>query len=176
MRKQYLEAGKIVATQGLKGEVRVQSYCDSAEFLLDFEYMYFIDKADNVTNLEVEYSRVQKNVVILKIADINTVEQAQKLRDKIIYINRDDIELDDTTFFIQDLFGLKVVNHLDNSICYGEIVDVTETGANDVYHVKAESGEIFLVPAIKKIINTTDIDAGVMTITPMRGLFDGDND
>lgn len=176
MKKQYLEAGKIVATQGLKGEVRVQSYCDSADFLLDFEYMYFIEKNGDITDFQIEYSRVQKNVVILKIADINTVEQAQKLRDKMIYINRDDIELDETTFFIQDLIGLKVLDHADNTICYGEIIDVTQTGANDVYHIKSESGEVYLVPAIKKIVNTTDIDNNIMTITPMRGLFDDDND
>lgn len=184
MKKQYLEVGKIVSTQGIKGEVRVQPFSDTADFLLDFSYMFIKQPRENqeekaepkFDKLFIEYSRVQKNIVILKLVDINTVEDAQKYRNRMLFINREDIELDENCYFIQDLIGLKMIDDTDNSIYYGEIVDVTQTGANDVYHIKCENGEIVLVPAIAKIIKKTDIDAGIITIIPMRGLFDGDNE
>ena len=172
MKKQYLEVGKIVATQGLKGELRVQAFSDTPDFLLDFEHMYYKNKQGEYIDTDIEYSRVQKNIVIIKFNGVESVEDGQKWRGVMLYINRDDVELDENTFFIQDLFGLKVINSEDNTICYGEIVDVTETGANDVYHIKNSNGEITLIPAIAKIVIKTDVEAGIMEIKPMPGLFD----
>ena len=90
MPKRYLETGKIVAVQGLKGEVRVEPWCDSGEFLCEFDTLYF-DKGE--TPLEITRSRVQKNIVIMKIKGIDTPEQAQNIRNKILYMDREDVEL-----------------------------------------------------------------------------------
>lgn len=161
-----------MSTQGLKGEVRVQPYCDTPDFLLEFEYIYMLEKNGNYTAVDIEYSRVNKNVVIVKFDGIETVEQAQKLRERLIYINRDDIELEEGSYFIQDLIGLKVVDDADREHCYGELVEVSQTGANDVYHIKTPTGAIVLIPAIAKVVKSTDIAARLMTITPIVGLFD----
>ncbi|MBP3268502.1 MAG: 16S rRNA processing protein RimM, partial [Ruminococcus sp.] len=97
-------------------------------------------------------------------------EAAEKLRNKVLYMHRDDLELDDDTYFIQDLIGLEV-RDADTDKVYGKIADVLETGANDVYVIKGEDRE-YLIPAIADVVVSTDIDNNLMTIRPLDGLFD----
>lgn len=168
--KKFLEIGKIVAVQGLKGEVRVQPWCDSAEFLCEFETLYF-DKGN--TPVTVERARPHKNLAVVKLEGTDTPEDAAKLRGKVLFMNRDDVELDEGCYFIQDLIGLKVID-ADNGEDYGELSDVSETGANDVYHIKKD-GNVVLIPAIPDVVIETDIESRVMKIRPMKGLFDDED-
>ena len=168
--KRYLEIGKIVAVQGLKGEVRVEPWCDSGEFLCEFDTLYF-DKGE--TPLEITRSRVQKNIVIMKIDGIDTPEQAQNIRNKILYMDREDVELDEGAYFVQDLIGLEVIDN-DNGTDYGKLCEVSFTGANDVYHIKDKDGRIRLIPAIPDVVIDTDITNGIMKIHVLEGLFDED--
>ena len=85
-------------------------------------------------------------------------------------MHRDVLELDEDTYFIQDLMGLEV-RDADTSQVYGTITDVMQTGANDVYVIKGDDKE-YLVPAIADVVVSTDIDGGIMTIRPLDGLFD----
>ena len=167
MKKEFLEAGKIVTTHGIRGEVKVMPYTDSPELLCEFDRL-FIGK--NRDEIEVERSRVFKSTVIMKIAGIDTPEAAEKLRNKLLYMHRDDLELDEDTYFIQDLIGLEV-RDADSGEVYGKIDDVMQTGANDVYVIKGTERE-YLVPAIADVVVSTDVDGGVMTIRPLEGLFD----
>ena len=166
MKKQFLEIGKIVAVQGLKGEVRVEPWCDDANFLCGFEALYF-NKGE--TKITIEKARTHKTLAVLKIQGIDTPEQAQKLRNRILFMNREDTNLDADTYFVQDLIGLKVVD-ADTEQEYGELVDVTETGANDVYYIKKD-GVTYLIPAIPDVVIETDIENEKMRIRPMKGLF-----
>ncbi len=168
--KKYLEIGKIVSVQGLKGEIRVEPWCDSPDFLCEFDTLYF-DKGK--TPLEVERSRQQKNIVIMKIKGTDTVEQAQLLRNKILYMDRDDVELEEGAYFVQDLIGLTVIDN-DSGRDYGKICEVSFTGANDVYHIKDKDGKVRLIPAIPDVVKSTDIGEGVMKIHVLEGLFDED--
>ena len=95
--KQFLETGKITGTHGLKGEVRVQPWADSPEFLAEFDELY-LDKG--AKKIGITSSRVHKNMLIMKIKGIDTVEQADALRNKVLYMNRDDVELEDGAYFI----------------------------------------------------------------------------
>lgn len=167
MKKQYLEAGKIVTTHGIKGEVKIMPYCDSAELLAEFDRLFIGKNHDEII---VERARVQKNIVIAKLEGINTPEEAEKLRNKMLFMHRDDLELDDDTYFIQDLIGMEVKD-ADSDALYGTIADVMQTGANDVYVVRGEDRE-YLVPAIADVVISTDIDSNIMTIRPLDGLFD----
>ena len=170
MIKQYLEIGKIVATQGLKGEVRVEPWCDSAEFLCEFKTLY-MDKGNTV--VKVQKARPQKTLCIIKLEGTDTQESAQKLRGKVLYIDRNDVELDENSYFVQDLIGITVID-ADTDEVYGEIVEVSETGANDVYHIK--NGEVvYLIPAIPDVIIDTDITNSKMLIRPLKGLFDDED-
>ncbi len=168
--KKFLEIGKIVAVQGLKGEVRVEPWCDSQEFLCEFDTLYF-DKGE--TPVEITRSRPHKNIVLMKIEGVDTVEQAQNLRNKILYMDREDVELEDGNYFVQDLIGLEVIDN-DSGESYGKLCEVSFTGANDVYHIKGSDGKIRLIPAIPDVVIDTDITNGIMKIHVLEGLFDED--
>lgn len=165
--KQFLEIGKIVSVFGIKGEVKVQPWCDSGEFLCEFDTLY----RKSGDPVEIESSRVAKNVVVMKIKGVDTVEDAQKMRNHILYMDRNDVELEEDSYFVQDLMGLEVVD-ADSGERYGRLTDVSETGANDVYHVETDDGKVLLVPAIADVVVETDIEGGVMKIRPLDGLFD----
>lgn len=165
MKKEYLEAGKIVNTHGIKGEVKIMPYTDVPELLCEFDRL-FLDRKE----IFIERSRVAKNMVIAKIEGVDTPEQAEKLRNKILYMHRDDLELDDDTYFIQDLIGMEVKD-AETGVVYGKIKDVIQPGANDVYVIKGAERE-YLVPAIADVVVSTDIENNVMTIKVLEGLFD----
>lgn len=165
--KNYLEIGKIVSVFGIKGEVKVQPWCDTPDFLCEFDRLF--RKSGDV--VEIEHSRVQKNIVVMKIKGVDTVEDAQKMRNHVLYMSRDDVELDEGCYFIQDLIGLEVMD-ADTGDVYGKISDVSQTGANDVYHIENTDGKVLLVPAIPEVIIKTDLEGGKMLIRPLDGLFD----
>ncbi|MBQ8194032.1 MAG: 16S rRNA processing protein RimM [Oscillospiraceae bacterium] len=167
MKKQFLEIGKIVATQGIRGEVRAQYYCDSAEVLCDFDTLYF-DRGR--TEIHVSRAYPHKNIVVMKIDGIDTIEQAQPYIGKILYMDRDDAELEEGLYFIQDIIGL-TVKDVDTGVVYGKITDVYQNGASDVYSIKKDGGEL-MFPCIDEVVIKTDIEGGEMLIRPLPGLFD----
>ncbi len=171
MNKKLIECGKIVSTQGIRGEVRVQPWCDSADFLCGIKTFYA--RGGELT-LNAESARVNKNVVVIKFAGVNSVEEAQALRNHVLYIDRKKIKLPKGTYLICDLIGL-TVKDFESGKVYGTLSDVTQTGARDVYHIKTEEGKELLFPAIPEVIKNTDIDGGVMEITALKGLFDDED-
>lgn len=166
MKKEYLEAGKIVTTHGIRGEVKIMPYTDTPELLCEFDRL-FIGK--DKSELYIERSRTAKNMVIAKIEGVDTVEVAEKYRNKVLFMHRDDLELDEDTYFIQDLIDMEVQD-ADSGFVYGKITDVLQNGANDVYVIKGDRE--YLVPAIPDVVISTDIDSNIMQIRPLDGLFD----
>lgn len=164
---ELLEAGKIVAIHALKGEVRVQPWCDGPEFLTRFKTVYLAGEP-----VKVRSARPSKNVVLLKLDGVDTPEAAQKLVNRVVCINRADVKLPKGTYFIADLIGLRVVDAYDPELVYGELTDVSQTGANDVYHVRFADGKERYVPAIPQVVIQTDLENGVLRIRPLDGLFD----
>ena len=163
---QYLEAGQVVGTHGVRGELRVQPWCDSPAQFAPLTTLYWDEGG---TPVKVK-CRPHKNIALVKIEGIDTVQEANLLRGKVLYLDRDDITLEPGRHFIRDLIGLKVVD-ADTGEEYGVLTDVSETGANDVYHMDRKGKEI-LIPAIPPVIIETDVDAGIMRIRPIKGLFD----
>ena len=103
--EQYLEIGKITNVHGIMGEVRVQPWADSPEFLCQFKTLY-VDKAH--WPIEVERARVHKNMVILKLHGVTDVPSALAMRNAILYIDRKDVHLPEGAFFLADIYGLEV--------------------------------------------------------------------
>ncbi len=171
MKNNLIECGKIVSTQGILGEVRVQPWSDSPEFLCGFK-AFFIKGGE--VRLSVKKARVSKNVVVIKFDEINSVEEAQALRNHVIYIERNQIKLKKGSYLVRDLIGLSVVDTQSGRV-YGKLSEVTATGARDVYHIKTESGKELLFPAIPEVVNKIDIKGGTMHITPLKGLFDDED-
>ena len=170
MKKQFIETGKIVSTHGVRGEVRVQPWCDTPEFLTQFKTLYS-EGGKDVFN--IMKSRAHKNIVLMQIKGVDTIEQAQALRDKVLYLSRDDVSLRDGEYFQCDLFGAKVFD-ADTNEPLGEIVDVSQTGANDVWHIKY-NGKEYLIPSIPDVVIDVDIDNEKVLIRPLKGIFDDEN-
>lgn len=168
MKKQLIETGKIVGTHGIKGEIRFNPWSDSPEFILKFKTLYI----DENTKLNIKGARVHGNVVLLTIDGVNSINEAERYRGKVLYINRKDVKLREGDYFIQDLIGLKVFDVNTNEY-YGDITDVSKTGANDVWHIKKDAKE-FLIPSIPHVVITVDIENEKVLIDPLEGLFDED--
>ena len=160
--------GQIVNTQGLKGEVRVYSYTDDINRFDELEYFY-IDK--NLNNkYEVERVRYKGNMVIMKIKDIDSIELAEKLKTKNMYIGREQgRELDEGEFFVSDLIGLDVFTVDGEKV--GVLKDVLQHAINDVYVVSSGEKE-YLIPSIEKFVPTIDLDQNKMIIDPIKGMLD----
>lgn len=171
MKKQFLDSGKIVGTHGIKGEVRIDPWCDSPEFLCAFKKLWL---DENGTEFIEVKSRPHKNITLTKIKGVDTIEAAEKYRGKVVYINRDDINLADGVHFVQDLIGLEVKD-ADNGKVYGKISDVLRTGANDVYEIKDSDGKTYLAPVIDDVVKEINVNYGYVLIVPMKGIFDDED-
>lgn len=168
MQKRYLDCGKIVSTHGIRGEVKVEPWCDSPDFLLDFKTLYLGKEKRPV---EVEKARTHGGMVLLKLKGLNNPEEAAALRGTVLYLDRDDVELEEGEYFIQDIIGLEVFD-ADSGERYGKLTDVTETGANQVYHIRFADEKIRLIPAIPQVVISIDLEAEKVLIRPLPGLFD----
>lgn len=165
MKKEFLECGKIVAPQGIRGEVRVEAWCDP-DLLASLETVYMDAKPLKVLN-----ARVQKNMVMMLLEGSDTRDQALTLRGKMLFLHRDDVPLEEGECFVQDLIGCTVLD-ADTGADYGKIYDVRATGANDVYYLRDAAGKERLVPVIPDVVLEKDLDAEIVRIRPLEGLFD----
>ena len=168
MRKEFLECGEIVTTHGIKGELKVYPWSDTPDFLKEFSVVY---TDEGKTSWKIASCRAQKNMTLLKLKGIDTIEQAVTLRGKTLYIRRSDAKLEEGDYFIQELIGLTVKDEQSGKV-YGKLTDVSQTGANDVYHITDDQGQEWLIPAIPQVVKGVDLDKEEMEISPLPGLFD----
>lgn len=167
MLKPYLEVGKIVGTHGIRGEMRVECWANSPDFLSRFKTLYL---DGGKTPLAVA-CRPHKNIALMTVKGISSIEDADKLRGKILYIDRKDVRLGEGEHFVQDIIGLSVTD-ADSGAVYGTVKDVLKTGSNDVYEMQAPDGKLFYIPVIPDVMAGFDFDKGAVYIRPMKGLFD----
>ena len=172
MIKEFLEVGQIVGTHGIRGEMRVNPWADSPEFLKQFKTLYYDNKGEK--SVKVLAARPHGNVVILKAEGIETVEAASALRNRVLYIRRSDAKIDENSYFIEELIGCRVIDADDESICYGTLSDISETGANDVWHIEND-GKEYLIPAIPDVVINADVKNNTVVIRPLKGIFDDEN-
>ena len=172
MIKEFLEVGQIVGTHGVRGEMRLNPWADSPEFLKQFKTLY-LDK-NGEKSVKVISSRPQGNVVILKLDGIDTVESAAAMRNKVLFIRRADAKIAEGSYFIEELIGCNVIDADDDSVCYGTLTDVSETGANDVWYIEKD-GKEYLIPAIPSVVINVDVAENTVVIKPLKGIFDDEN-
>ena len=168
----YIEVGKVTSTRGLRGEVNVQSWCNTPRDLCKFNEL-FLDSLGHKA-LTVEKCRASGGFsVILKLNNINNVEEAKNLINKVLYANKTKIELEEGEILIADLIGLKVVDYDNTERVYGEVVDVIKGGNKaDLYEIMMSNGKKVLVPSVGEIIKSKDITRGVIKIKPIDGLLE----
>ena len=163
MKLQFLEAGEIVTCHGVRGEVKVLPWADGPEFLLDFNRIRMDGK-----DYKVESCRIQKTCNLVKLQGIETMEDAQKLRGKIIEIYREDAP--DDLVFAAELIGMDVFCKEEN---IGQITDVLDYPGNKVYVVKGQHS--YMIPAVKAFILSTDIEENKMEVMLIEGMQTDEN-
>ena len=161
MKKQYLEAGRIVNTHGVRGEVRIEPWADDAAFLTRFKRFY-MDGAP----IRVRSARVHKNMVIALLEGVEDVNAAMALKGRVIFIDRNDVRLPKGKVFLQDILGARVVTEEGEDI--GLLEDVMEAPAASVLVVRGER-EI-LIPDVPAFVLSKDADKGVVTVRLIEGM------
>ena len=163
MKLQFIEAGEIVTTHGVKGEMKVLPWVDSPDILCEFDRVRI-----SGTEYKVESCRIQKTCNLLKLAGIDTMEEAQAMRGKTVELYREDI--DDEVIFAAELIGVEVFCEGKK---LGEIVDVLDYPGNSVYVVKGEYE--YMIPAVKQFILSTDLDKNEMQVAIIEGMRTDEN-
>ncbi len=162
--QKMLEAGRLVTTHGIRGELKMQPWCDSAEFALEIKKLYMDGKP-----LDIISRRVHKNALLLCLAGVDTVEKAKFLVGKILYFKREDAPLPEDSYFIADLIGLRVFDNRTGAEI-GKITDVLQRPANDVYVVSNGDRE-YLIPAVAEFIGEVDLNSKTMKVNTIEGMI-----
>ncbi len=158
MKLQFIEAGEIVTTHGVKGEVKVLPWLDDPEMLTEFDRCRIGGK-----DYEIQLCRVQKTCDLVKLSGVDTMEEAQLLRGKTVELYREDI--DDEVIFAAELIGVEVYCE---GASIGKITDVLDYPGNSVYVVRGEHE--YMIPAVKQFILSTDVDANRMEVKLIEGM------
>lgn len=167
--KEKFEIGQIVNTFGIKGFVKVNPWVDDVTRFEDLKTVYIKIRKEE-KKLEVEEVKYQKNQVLLKFKGIETVEQAETLRNAYIEIDRKDaIPLEEGQYFIADLLESEVYS--DDGILLGILDDIYNTGSNDIYVVKDNLGKSILLPGIPDVIKNVDLENKKITVHLLKGLI-----
>lgn len=169
MVKEFLVLGQIVGTHGVRGEMRVNPWCDSPDFAKKFKTLYMDE--GGAQPVRVLSCRPHGNVFLVKLEGIDSIAEAEKHRDRMLYIKRSDAMLPENTWFIEELIGCSVLD-ADTARCYGTLSDVMSTGANDVWAVTDEKGHEYLLPAIKDVVIAANVSENKVFIRPLKGIFD----
>lgn len=160
-KQQYIEAGKIVNTHGVRGEVKIQVWLDSPEFLRRFKTIYIDAKPVKMLS-----ARVHKGFVIAVLEGVGDINAAMSLKNKTVHIDRADAKLGKGEYFLCDIIGARVENESGELI--GVLEDILETPASSVYIVRGDSEH--MIPAVPEFILKTDAEQGVITVRLIEGM------
>lgn len=168
--KQYITVGKILSSWGVRGQVKVEPLTDNPKRFKTLNEV-FIDFKSQVVSYKVESVMfLREYFPVLKFECINSKEEADTLKGHYINIDRKDaVKLSEDRFFICDIIGLHVFNEFDTYI--GTVIEVIQTGANDVYVVETKDKNEILIPAIKQVVKKVDLKNGIMIIRPLEGML-----
>lgn len=165
-----VEVGQIVNTHGIKGEVKVKSNSDFTETRFQPGEVLTVKHNNNEIQLTVTSYRVHKGFHMLKFKDINNINEVEQYKGDFLYqeCDHEDIELAENEFYYSDIIGCTVFDDEETPI--GRVINIFETGANDVWVVKGDKE--YLIPYIADVVKTIDIENKTIHITPMEGLLD----
>lgn len=159
--EQYIEAGKIINTHGIAGEVKIEVWLDSPEFLKKFKRLYIDGRSVAVTS-----SRIHKDFLLAKLEGVDDVNAAMALKGKLIKIDRADAKLPKGGYFLQDIIGAQVLDEDGKTV--GTLTEIMETPASNIYVVKGESEH--LIPAVPEFILGVDAQAGIVKVHLIEGM------
>ena len=160
-----LEVGQIVNSYGIKGFLKVVPFVDNNNQFKEFKRLYINQNKE----LKVQEVKFSKNLVLVKVEGIDTIEEALKLKNLYLYAKREDIKLEEGAYFIVDLIGLEV--YTEEGKLLGILKEVLQPGANDVYVVENKNKEQILLPVIPDVVKNIDIEGKRITVHLLDGLI-----
>jgi 16S rRNA processing protein RimM len=157
-KKQFLECGIIINTHGVRGDVKLESLCDSPEVLAGLKRVFLLENG-KYREIEVKHASVFKQFVLATLEGVDDMDKAAAMKGTTIYASRDDFCLEEGDYFIADLLGLPVIDNNDGKV-YGKIKDVINRGASDIYVITTPIGER-MMPVVDEFVKKVDLESGV---------------
>ncbi len=161
-KKQYLECAKIINTHGVKGDVKLESLCDSPEVLAALERVFVLE-GGRYREIKVLHASVFKQFVLATLEGVDDMDKAAAMKGTMLYASREDFELEEGDYFIADLIGMPIIDNISGKV-YGEIRDVINRGASDIYVIKTERGER-MMPVVEEFVKRVDLEKGIFVET-----------
>lgn len=172
---EYLNVGKIVNTQGLKGEVRIISQTDFPElrYKKGSVLTLFQEKKEPI-DLTIKTHRKHKNFDIVTFEDHFSINDVEKYRDGILKVAKDNLtDLAENEFYYHEIIGLTVIDEHDKEL--GKIKEILSPGANDVWVVQRPKKKDALIPYIDSVVQSIDLEQGIVRVEIPEGLIDDEN-
>jgi 16S rRNA processing protein RimM len=166
--EKYLEAGKLINTHGVRGELKMDAWCDSLSDYLKVPCFYLNKSADSA--LKIEKIRPFGKFLLVKFAGIDDMDAALRYKNKIVYVDRENLKLAEGAVFLADIIGLDAIDDNTGKV-FGTIKDITDKGSGNLYEIELLSGGVCLVPAVEFFVKKIDLDTGVY-INVIEGLCD----
>lgn len=160
-KQKYIEAGKVVNTHGVRGEVKIQVWLDSPEFMRRFKTVYIDDKPVCLVS-----ARAHKGFLIALFDGVEDINAAMSLKNKTVFIDRDDAPLKKGEYFLCDIIGARVVDEDGSEV--GVLEDILETPASSIYIVRGDTEH--MIPAVPEFILSTDAENGIITVRLIEGM------
>ena len=175
--QQYLEAGKVVTTHGVRGEMKLELWCDGVDFLKKTGRLYASAKGGKCYN--IISIRPQGQMALLQLEGVNDMDAARAQVGRVYYLAKADARLPKGRYFIDDLLGCDVVD-AETGRVYGQLTNVDRPAAQDIYTVTDAAGGEHMLPAVPEFVKQIDIEARRIAVTPIEGMFteavNGDED
>ena len=166
--KKYLEAGKLINTHGVRGELKMDAWCDN---LTDYAKVpVFYLKDDGEFPLEVEKIRPFGKFLLVKFKGVDDMDAALKHKNKIIYVDRSNLKLPEGAVFLADIIGLDAIDAKTGDV-FGKVRDISDKGSGNLYEIELLTGGVCLVPAVDFFIKKIDLEKGVF-VNVIEGLCD----
>ena len=170
MKKEFLECGKIVAAHGVRGLMKVESWCDSPKILAAQKRIFFAEKDGSFKEAKIESASVSGPVVLMGLEGYTDREYVQGLKNTVLYLKREDIPMKPGAVLLADIIGLDVID-LDTGRKYGTVKDITDAPRSRIFVIQTDNGKEVLLPDIKEFVKEINLDKGVL-ITPIPGFFE----
>ena len=169
MKQTYIECGRICTAHGVKGQVKVEHWCDSPKVLVKQQAVFLRGRDGSFVRREVLAASAAAQFVIMTLEGVDTREDAQAMRGQVLYLHRDTIPVPKGAMLVADMIGLPVF-HAESGALLGEICDVDDTKAGRLYSIKTEGG-VVLLPGVAEFVKEISEEGG-MKVLPIPGFFD----
>lgn len=169
-KKRYLECAIVINTHGVRGDVKLESLCDTPAVLAGLKRV-FVCRSGEYKEIKVLHASVFKSFVLATLEGVSDMDAAMSLKGTTLYAARDDFDLDEGDYFIADLIGLDVIDNVSGKV-YGKVTDVINRGASDIYVIRTEQGER-MMPAVEEFVKRIDLEKGIF-VEVIPGLLSDD--